>query len=406
MNKNDRNKNIAAGYTIPARLLYDSARPDNGARKKNMYRDKCVYANEISVWICPDAATFKKYCDEIGYVPPSLPPSTLPPPQSVPLPPVVPPPPQSETPEPEPEKLEKPELKLIKEEAPTVAAKLEPASRISKAERRLLELPPCFIVPQTVGVQGDVRYLYSDEENKTEFEGETRLAKSKKTVEVIVRDPEEQIKAQQLAGQLRVEVRKLGSVLQSGVILVPTSREKELDKAIAFCREEAMKWNGQAKHHYIRCAVVKAAVTSDAESVAKDITFTLQETMSRLETALANCDTKQIKSIVDNAKPLTRVLPAKEANTLSAVISSAQATKKYIEEQVSKKRKQIEEVKREVARTQLGPVQTARAQYLELIGPVEMEVKPATVEERFDTLEGGAAPAPTRSAVNGDRFDL
>lgn len=405
MTDNDKLKNRKAGYILPAKLLYDGTDPANAERRARLLKADGFYDYKNGEWVCPGEQIFAQFCKELNYTPvvPVTPVSTVT--QSAPAEPAVEPAPALAVTAPPPGA---PPLKLVKP-----PAELKPDALQGPGNKRLLALPPCFIVTQQVQVQGDIHYLHGDEQLTTTQDGETTVAKTKKTIEVIVRDPEEKAEADATASQLRSEVRKLGTVLQSGVILVPTAKAAELDAAMSSCRQTAIEWNDKATSHFLRVSLLKAAITSDAEAAARDIAYTLQETMARLESALESCDVKKIKSVLDNAKPLTRVLPAKEANALSAALASAGATKKYIEEQLNKKKVEIEEVKKEVARTSLGPVQTARAMYLELAGPVEMEIRNSADGERFAALDATSAADATgtsagqpQAAVNGDRYDM
>lgn len=406
MSTNDKDKNKKLGFTIPAKMLYDTARDDNRERRARMLKAGCAYDYKADVWICPDKASFDTFSAEIGCTTAAEPaPVKLPAPVQLPAVVTAPPPeakletkPEAK-PEAKPES--KPELKLVPQPIPQPVVEVKPG-------RRLLEIPPCFIVTQEVKLQGDIRYIYGEETSTTTTEGDTNVHKTKKVMEMIVRDPEEHEKAQALASQMRAEIRKLGSILQSGVVLVPTEKDAELETAMSFCRQQGIEWNEKARYHFLRVSVLKAAITSDSESAAREIALTLQETTAKLEAALAECDVKKIKSIVDNAKPLTRVLPVKEANALSAALASAVATKKFIAEKLGEKQQQIETVRKEVLSSAMGPIQSARALYLELLAPVEVEAR-LTAPERFAELDDTkvvetAVIQPV--AVNGQRFDM
>lgn len=403
------NKN--ATYTIPMELLYDKARPDNRDRRNRMLKAKCCCDSKTGVWICPTEELFKQFAGEIGYAaaaPTPAPQAAKPKPvplRLVPKPVEVAPPAPAAPPA--------VQVQAAVKTAVEVAAAAVPAKQTSSTvdalmSKRVLELPPSFIVVQEVKLQGDVKYLHSGEEASVEDQGGVKVSKTKVTTETVTRDPEEHKQAKFLSGQLRSSLRKLGSVLQSGVIVVPVAKEDELDATISDCRKQAVEWNAKAKFHYIRVSMLKSLITSDAESAARDIAFRLQETVREVTEAIASCDVDRIKSVVDNSKALARIVPAKEAKELTGALAQANNIRKYIKEAVEEKGREVEAVRKEIAQTMLGPLEAARMSFLELAVPVEMEAKIAADVGRFEELGGEtAAPAQaSEAAVNGNRFDM
>lgn len=407
MSGNEKRDNIAKGLTIAGKHFFGD---ENKDARKRLGEAGAVYDSKASAWVCPNEQVYQQFLREAGLEPKA--------PVVVATPVVIAAPPPGAPPAQLPQPVSPPPLPVTKLVASAPAAKpapvepapveVQPQGMALVSGKKILQLPPSYIVVQEVKVQGDIRYMHIDEEHTSDQDTDgTEVATTKRTTETVIKNPEEHKKARYLAGQLRGSVRKLGQVLQSGVILVPVAREKELDEAILGARDEATKFNREANHHFVRVSMLKSLITTDAEAAARDIAWKLQETMAELKTALEQCDVERIKSITDNAKTLTRIIPAREANQLAAALSNANATRKYIQDELKKKGKQIEEVQQEVRRAQLGPVESARMMFLEYASPVEMEYAGAADVERFAEMGDVAevAPAP-KAVVNGDRFDL
>jgi hypothetical protein len=406
MSGNEKKTAIQKGLTIAGQHLFGDVNKD---RRERLKKAGAVYDSKGNTWVCPNEQVYQAFTVELKIgqpvvaapppgakpVQPALPQPASPPPASLPVVKLVP-------------KPAEPQPAAVPAAQPVEAQPQEPQGLALVQGKKILQIPPSYIVVQEVKVQGDIRYTHLDEENSSSEDSDgTKVAKTKRTTETVIKDPEEFQRARYMAGQLRGSVRKLGQVLQSGVILVPVAKEKELDEAISTSRTEATSFNREAKHHFVRVSMLKSLITTDAEAAARDIAWKLQETMAELKTALEQCDVERIKSITDNAKTLTRIIPAREANQLSAALANANATRKYIQDELKKKGKQIEDVQAEVRRTSLGPVESARMMFLEYAAPVEMEYAGATDVERFAEMDSQEPQAATSAvAVNGDRFDL
>jgi len=416
MSSNDRQRNKQLGYVIAGKRLRGDEHKDT---RKQLFAAGGVFDSDSTCWICPSREVYVQFLAKLG-----LKEAT----SDLPRPPVVAPPAglpkvelvvQAQPKQP----VEKPVEKPITIEPTTTTAPLASMTPPSTstttpstttvplaplAKRRILELPPSFIVIQEVKVKGDISYRRLEEESSSSEDADgTTITKTTKKIETVVCDPEEYEKAMVLSGQFRAALRKLGQVLQSGVVIVPTAKEEELDKLISDTQGEALLYNRQAKHHYIRTAMLKSLITGDAEAASRGIAYKLQETMAELRLALEQCDVKRIRSIADSAKTLTRIIPAREANTLSAALASAKQTAKWIRDELEEKGKQIEAVRMEVAKASFGPIDAARASFLELSGPLELNGTIEVGAERFAAMDSTEPVAvDVDVVVSANRFDM
>jgi len=275
-------------------------------------------------------------------------------------------------------------------------------------EKQVLNLPPSFLVIQSVSTPGDVSYeTVADERTMVEAVGDDGVDTSKRvrTSKQVVVNPQEYEAAKKLAGQMRTALRQLGNSIQQGVVLVPVAREKELDKLIEQCDLDAINFNASARHHFVRPSIQKTVVTTDAEKTARDVAFQIQEKMDRLKEAMDKCDVKQIQNVTSQLKNWTKVLNTpKDKRTITAAIDAARTASKWIREETTKKGRLIEDVRQEI---NAAPVDTARIMFLEYAAPPEMEVARSSVEAgRFsDMLEATTGePADVKPAINVDRF--
>ena len=275
-------------------------------------------------------------------------------------------------------------------------------------EKPVLNLPPSFLVIQSVSTPGDVSYeTMADERtviSATEEDGVDTARRTRTSKQVVV-NPQEYEAAKTLAGQMRTKLRTMGNSIQQGVVLVPTSREKELDAFIEKCDVDALQFNTVARHHFVRPSIQKTVVTTDAEKTARDVAFQIQEKMDRLKEALDKCDVKQIQNVTAQLRNWTKVLDApKDKQAIAAAIDAARTASKWIREETAKKGRLIEDVRKEL---NTAPVDTARMMFLEYAAPPEMEVARSSVAAgRFaDMLETTTGEAATVApAISAERF--
>ena len=214
MSGREKEQAVSAGYTIPGKRLFGS---EHEKTRAAMREAGCTWDGKRCLWICPDRMIWERFRGAAGLSEDDAPRRALKP--------VRLPPPPAEGPPP----LEQLELKAtVVKPAPAPAAEpvkassgLAPVTQI-RSGKKLLALPPSFIVTQEVGLRAAISYETLDiEATERERADETKEHETVRTVRKIVVNPEEYAAAQYLASQIRQRVRLLGRVLQ----VSPPSRE-------------------------------------------------------------------------------------------------------------------------------------------------------------------------------------
>jgi len=274
-----------------------------------------------------------------------------------------------------------------------------PASPASSAEpaKQLPLSKELILVTQEVSNPGDVTYRSLGHE-QTDLEGsEVRTVQTVKTSQKIVKNPEEQDKARKLAGTIRGSLRGLGRVLLSGVVLVPKEDEEELDKMLADARKEASDFNSAARHHFVRVSTLKIPLLSQDADVAKELTFTIQQSLGELRDALDKCDVKRIRNVAAQMKSLSRVLPDAEGSAVNRAVVNARSLATWANEELTKKKRSIEEVRRDL---DLSPVDEIRMQFLEYdVADDAGAMKTSVDSARFEELEMDEEPTAEEQAA-------
>lgn len=215
-----------------------------------------------------------------------------------------------------------------------------------------------------------------------------------------------------LRSQMYGMLRKLGGVFSSNALLVPLDREDELDSAMAEVQRMAREHNSLAKNHYIRPVVVPAAVLgSQAEAVVKQLTYDLQDLLSKMKDALDACDAEKIETLAKAVQVKSMTLePGMASGALAAAMQDAKKAASVIRREMKKKGKDIVDAKIELRRSRLGAtVDTARMMFLEYSVPRELEATRGPID-RINGIDDGVtviATAPaTAVPVDMNRFDM
>jgi hypothetical protein len=269
------------------------------------------------------------------------------------------------------------------EVAPVKKAEEEKPQTLRK--KTMLPVKSGFVVIYTVSVEGDVTYKHLDEESSVEEDGAVHNQKSIKTVERVVRNVEEHTKAQQIAGSLRTALRRLGTPITPGAMLIPFSKEAEFDAALTEINREAADFNRIARNHVVRHLICKTQmVMSEEEKVARDLAYDLQNLMDEMKDALDRCDSKRIREVAVLAKAKAAVLPAgKESGMIAAAVQSARNLASEISRELQQKGQSVEKVRE---RLDTSVVDSARMMFLEYELPAEVTGS-EVVNKRMAELE-------------------
>lgn len=424
MTKSDRNECIRQGLVVRGSLLFGSA---NTSLRREMSQAGCVYHSQTSQWVFPDRATLERFIPRIsGAKPvaarsgfaeapsrrsgngnwngqgksnsqgnrngqgrsngssqgkgeaqqaaPAMPP-VPPPPGAGGLPPAPPPPPPSGgagglPPAPPP---------------PPAVPPVPGTPEVAKGKGlKKLKLPPSIVVCGSVEVLGKVRYRRLDEQSKVLGEqGSIRIKEVIKTSKKVIENVDEYETAQKLAGELRYAVRKLAQATILGPVC-PPDKEPALDAVITDARVRARAFNEVAVSHMIRVAYVKATISSDDESAAREFTYDFQQYLGDMKVALEALDVKQIRNVAaqmqSTIKGLSAMIPAQERSILQKAVDNARAQARMIVEEVGAKGRTIESVKEEL---ETSAVDAARMTFLEY--EVSPELQNLTVESVADS---------------------
>jgi len=399
---------IKAGLTIAGKYFFGDK---NNQLRKDAQVAGAVFDSKLSTWVFPDQPTLIEFQKRLGLgvTVVETPVVTVPPPRAA-----------TSLPAPKVEAREFPVDGLPGGVVfPSTPVEVKPPSQVIPASIKnpgcLLPLKPAILVYYNVRIDADVSHRHLDEKTETKANEEegTKDVKRTATVETNVKNEEEYQKTKALRSQFYGMLRKLGDAFAASVLLVPLESEAELDKTSTEIEELAFKHNAEAHNHFIRPIIIPGAVMgSKAESVAKQAAFDLQELLGRMQKALDECDSEKISQIATSLRIKSLALePGMAQGALAAAINDARKMGSKIRQEVEKKGRAIEEVKRELKSQRMtSTVDSARMMFLDFDIPTELaQARVSANAARFEALETQVSATelpPPAKVVNGNRFDF
>lgn len=287
-------------------------------------------------------------------------------------------------------------LKLVKpEELPPKpqSPKETGASAVAGDNKKVLKLAPSRYVRISVETHGPRSSRQLSKDVKKETSASSELGVDKMTVRTVNEreyiNPQEYEAAKEKQQRLGYVLRRHGTSLGGGFILLPLSEELSFDQEREDAIAAARDFNRSTTHWKVSVSATKLqALLSDEEREAKKVTWEIQQALKELEEAIKSCDVSRITAAIEEAKANQPTLsPGFEQGALSSAIEAAKRAKTLVVREVEKKQTEIEVVRRQI---DTSVITSARMVFEGLSIPEELDMSQGAAGTEVGRFTGTA----------------
>jgi len=206
-------------------------------------------------------------------------------------------------------------------------------------------------------------------------------------------DPEEYKRAREVGALASAAISRL-CIRTSFGLLCPTSREEELDLAIAAARWNVDLWNTQTMHTTVTVNAIKGRIADNDEEAVRSLIAEATELVERMDQGLARADVQVIRDAASRARKLIGIMDNQAADSISAAVDAARQAAREIVRRVDTEGKRAEDIVGTVNREAFDG---ARFAFLD-IAKTELDSLPAVDVQRMAEIEAYRQTNLVRSA--------